>query len=276
MGSNKDCEDFATACASLINAVMSNPRFSSCTGLTALVVNYFKESISNVYITSGWVEINPDTPVRGHAWCTIQKYDNSCIIAECTTPLLPHSATSTENVYGNIITITQSPLFTKGKGYGPAQLLPRNRYKAVCFLYSATAGYAVLNDNGEVGVPADAFAQGRFRQYLLQSPRQRSTILRFRVLDHNPDFENPDIIHAFKKLNLHNRSLATFNSINLNNVFPIMPSRCVRFIPANEIKSDMVFNTAQPIGFSSIFISAWCTVVAIGLFHISSIQFRHA
>lgn len=274
MGTNKDCEDFATAACSIVNAILQLPLNRPWSQLTRHVIMYYKTNVKAAYVTSGWVQINiqnynnetrSSSKIEGHAWCTIQKNDNTLVIAECTTPILPHSDPKT--AYGDIINIDTSPF---PAGYGTARPMPIDRYKAACFMYNDSAGYALLNSQGKVGVLPTA-PKIYFKP--LSTPQDQKDILWFREIDHNPDFSHPVIKTAFQKLNLHTKGLQRFSSIAAENAIAAFPAKNPRFIPLSEIKGDIKIPSNQPITLDLFKITDWCILVALGTLHSTSITF---
>lgn len=303
MGSNKDCEDFATACVSTINAICRYPRFSSnkttSNPMTALVIDYIQNNFTTAFVTAGWVQVNIQnytgggeiTENEGHAWCSVKMKDETFSIIECTTPILPHKYPRTLKnqtleqhiftLYGATFNLTAKTIMATDIGYGPAQLQPRERYKAVAFLYSDTNGYAVCKSDKKVGVPADNFIKGEATLISLSTPEEQTLIQAFRDLDINPDFnEISDII--LNDINLHDRSVKHL-SLDLDiTTLPIMPSSSIKFVPANQLVSsgsnivgELNFKTdgTTPICIFPAIISPTAQGFYIGLLRESSIVF---
>ena len=222
--------------------------------MAILVVNYVQQNFITAYVTSGWVQINIQDYAgghgqkenEGHAWCSVKMKDGTYTIIECTTPILPHKRPTTLtnqtleqyifSLYGATLNLNYQKILNDDTGYGPAQLQPRERYKAVAFLYSDNNGYAVCKSGNRVGIKADEFLRGEGHLIPLSTQKDQDLIQVFRDLDVNPDFnEISDII--LKDINLHDRSIKNL-AVNLQiTTLPIMPSTSVKFIPINQLVS---------------------------------------
>lgn len=303
MGSNKDCEDFATACVSTINALQRYDRFdtipSNAHPMTPLVVKFIRDTFAEAFITCGWVQVNiqnyngmaSNVENEGHAWCSVKLSDGTFVMIECTTPILPHKhPRSLQNqtlnqyifgLYGAAFNLTSKHIVAADLGYGPAQLQPRERYKAVAFIYSDITGYAVCNTKNYVGVEAEDFIAGRGLLVSLSTAKEQDKIKKFRELDVNPDFANiTDII--LTKMDLHARSIKELAFDADKTIVPAMPSYSVRFVPASQLISqgkdivgelNFTTNGLTPVCIYPAIISPTAQGFYVGLIHGSSVIF---
>ena len=260
MGGDKDCEDFATACVSTINAIKRYSKFNGpydfdlIHPMTPIIIQHVRTQFVDAFVTSGWVQVNihkytgatSDVKNEGHAWCSVSLIDGTYCIIECTTPILPHKqAHETKNttdaqhvfdLYETAFNLTSKQIVEKDLGYGPAQLQPRERYKAIAYLYSDTCGYAVCKHGSSktVGVTAKDFIANNISLIPLATQEIQDLSGPFRELDVNPDFDNTASI-ILDQINLHTRDVRSL-SIDLGStVLPIMPTSSVRFIPVCQL-----------------------------------------
>lgn len=303
MGGNKDCEDFATACVSTINAIKRYSRFDArvmCNlkdqltcSMTTRVVRYIREQMDEAYVTTGWVQINiqklqvggrPSSfKNEGHAWCSVRMKDQSYRLIECTTPILPHRkshARGTESqhlfaLYGNVFDLTPNTVVSKDSGYGPAQLLPRDRYKAVAYLYGDTGGYAVCQTVPKVGADIDAFLKNQITLVPLFTPAIQEMVSKLRQLDVKPDFEDLTPI-ILTQIDLHDRDVRRIQHCVGENVLPIMPIHSVRFIPASQLSGALRLETGarSPVCVFPVMLTPTAHGLYVGYVYGTSIEFR--
>jgi len=170
MGSNKDCEDFATAGAGLVYAIQnykndynedSDQKIengSTLNQMTREVITYIQSEVKEARVASGWVDIGIADPTKkvnnkewqGHVWCILfLKSENTknMLFVECTTPLLPHSEEPNNKrriseLYADVFNLLPNSALPEGLGYGPAGLQPLQRYKELSFTHSDNNSYA--------------------------------------------------------------------------------------------------------------------------------------
>jgi len=306
MGGDKDCEDFATACVSTINAIKRYSRYDtsdeSVHPMTPRVIRYIRTEVAEAFVTAGWVQVNiqnytgsaSNTQNEGHAWCSIRLTDGTHRIIECTTPILPHKqAHETKNMtnaqhiftlYGAAFNLVANHAVAKELGYGPAQLQPRDRYKAVAYVYSDTCGYAVCKQGSSkiVGVTAKDFIANNISLVPLASQEIQELIGPFRELDVNPDFIHtaPTILND---INLHTRDIRSLSTEFDIAVIPTMPTHSIRFIPVSQlvIEGTTIVGKLNLNTDGTTPICVWPTIISptahgfyIGVLHESTLVFN--
>ena len=194
MGTNEDCSSMGTAGSNLVYALkhkFNENDFSGSDWVTQMVVKFIQTEVVEARIVSGWVDLsiaNPlstkgstqketidemiaDGKMQGHVWSVLFLRGGKHLFVECTSPFLPHverdgigNVGRARELYGGIFNLQPNIFLSRGAkiGYGPAQLQPIYRYKAIGFMHGSDASYSYHEDKArkKVGCPVSNFLEG--------------------------------------------------------------------------------------------------------------------
>lgn len=284
MGGMKDCEDFATACVSLITSIKQTPIDNSQLSPMAYdVVKFIQENVEAAYVTSGWVQINiqdyaksqrESETLEGHAWVTVKLLSKYMFI-ECTTPMLPHQTPESYHLfYGNIFDLRPAIKCNNDVGYGPAHMQPLDRYKAVCYFYDGYSGYAICEQKHKVGATVENLFKEKIQLVPLWNDEMKQIMSEFRRLDINPSITLCQ--SAFSKVDKKIRDIDQWNMSKFDNVYNAMPRHHVKFIPASELKKGIDLDGfSGPICIFKSVLMPYAQGIYVGYANTSAAEFRY-